>query len=288
MKKNHFFVFLALFVLFFSCNNSDDSGGGLTPLEAETRLNVSYGSNPQQTYDLYLPANRSTSDTKIVMLIHGGAWTAGDKNDMNGTVTMLRTLHPDYAIVNVNYVLANSENYAFPNQFLDIRTIVQKLTSESNDLHIKPEFGMIGTSAGAHLAMMYDYKYDTSNQVKFVADIVGPSDFTDPYYDENFDIPIIVQSLVDPDAYPPGTDYLTELSPVFHVTPASSPTCMFYGNEDPLVPESNGISLKTKLDQFGIDNVLRIYNGGHGDNWSYENITETQNIISDFIGTYLP
>jgi len=288
MKKNHFFIFLVLFVLFFSCNNSDDSGGGPTPLEAETRLNVSYGSNPQQIYDLYLPANRSTSDTKIVMLIHGGAWTAGDKNDMNGTVTMLRTLHPDYAIVNVNYVLANSENYAFPNQFLDIRTIVQKLTSESNDLHIKPEFGMIGTSAGAHLAMMYDYKYDTNNQVKFVADIVGPSDFTDPYYDENFDIPVIVQSLVDPDAYPPGTDYLTELSPVFHVTPASSPTCMFYGNEDPLVPESNGISLKTKLDQFGIDNVLRIYNGGHGDNWSYENITETQNIISDYIGTYLP
>jgi predicted esterase len=62
---------------------------------------------------------------------------------------------------------------------------------------------------------------------------------------------------------------------------------MFYGNEDPLVPESNGTTLKTKFDQFGIENTLRIYNGGHGDNWSFEDLTEAQMIISDYIDNYL-
>lgn len=286
MIKNGIISFFCL-LAFFSCSSDDSSPIDNTPLEAETRLNVPYGNHPQQVYDLYLPANRTTSDTKIVMLIHGGAWTAGDKNDMNGTVAMLQTLHPDYAIVNVNYVLANSENYAFPNQFFDIQTIVNKLTSERNDLHVKPEFGMIGTSAGAHIAMMYDYKYDTNDQVKFVADIVGPSDFTDPFYEENFEIPTIILALVNQNAYPNGTNFIEELSPLFHVSNTSSPTCMFYGTEDPLVPESNGESLKLKLDQFNIDNKLRIYQGGHGNDWSYENLTEAQGIISDYIEMYL-
>lgn len=288
MKKIIFLPLLLLLpLLYWSCSNSDDVSEEEAPLKAQTLLNVSYGANPQQVYDLYLPAGRNTTDTKVVMLIHGGAWTAGDKNDMNYMVSSIQSLHPDCAVLNVNYVLADTEHYAFPNQFNDIQTIVQKITSEKDELHINPEFGMAGASAGAHIAMMYDYKYDLSNQVKFVADIVGPSDFTDPYYEENFDIPLIVQSLVDPDAYPEGTNYLEELSPLFHVNASSSPTCMFYGDEDPLVPESNGSRLQQRLDQFGIDNTLRIYHGGHGDNWSFEDLTEAQNIISQYISDYL-
>jgi len=288
MKKIHWAVCAAfVLVLVYACSDSDDENQNEIPLEAETRNNVSYGSNPQQVYDLYLPANRNSNDTKIIMLIHGGAWTAGDKSDMDGTVAILQSLYPDYAIVNVNYVLADENHYAFPNQFHDIQTIVQKLTSESEELHIKPEFGMIGLSAGAHLALMYDSHFDTNDQVKFGADIVGPSDFNDPFYDESFDIPNLVQVLVDPNAYPQGTDFLTELSPVTHVNSHSSPTCMFYGNADPLVPETNGTTLQEKLNQSGVDNTLRIYNGGHGDNWSYEDMNEMIGIIGDYIEEYL-
>lgn len=288
MKKIPFilYFFLLIFVA-NSCSENDEGGSQDTPLEAETRLNVSYGSDPQQVYDLYLPANRTTTDTKVIFLIHGGGWTEGDKNDMNGTVTLLQSLYPEHAIANVNYVLADADHYAFPNQFLDIQTIVNKITSEREELHIKPEFGMIGVSAGAHIAMMYDYQYDVQNQVKFVADIVGPSDFNDPFYDENFDIPTLIQILADPNAYPNGADFLTELSPVSFVSSASSPTCMFYGTEDPLVPESNGTSLASKLNQFGVENTLRIYQGGHGDNWSFEDVTEMQQIIGDYILNYL-
>ncbi len=287
MKKIPFIFYFFLFLVTNSCSENDEGGSQDMPLEAETLLNVSYGSDTQQVYDLYLPSGRNAVDTKIIMLIHGGGWTSGDKNDMNSTVTYLQSMYPEYAVANVNYILADADHYAFPNQFLDIQSIIHKITSESQELHIKPEFGMIGVSAGAHLAMMYDYKFDTSNQVKFVANIVGPSDFNDPFYEENFDIPTIIQTLTDPNAYPAGTDFLTELSPVSHVSTASSPTCMFYGNEDPLVPESNGTSLESKLNQFGVENTLRIYQGGHGDNWSFEDVTEMQQIIGDYIEEYL-
>src|SRR5690606_20251384 len=133
---------------------------------------------------------RTSASTPVIMLIHGGGWIGGDKSDMNGAVSIIQTLHPDYAIVNVNYVLATNDIPAFPNQFLDIKTIVQKLTAEKEDHQIKPEFGLIGVSAGAHIAMMYDYVYDTNNQVKFVANIVGPTVFTDSFYTQypNFEI----------------------------------------------------------------------------------------------------
>ena len=287
MKKLPFIFYFFLFLVTNSCSENDEGGSQDMPLEAETLLNVSYGPNPQQVYDLYLPSGRNATDTKIIMLIHGGGWTEGDKNDMNGTVALLQSLYPEYAIANVNYVLADADHYAFPNQFLDIQAIVNKITSEHQGLHIKPEFGMIGVSAGAHIAMMYDYQYDVQDQVKFVANIVGPSDFNDPFYDENFDIPTLIQILADPDFYPNGTDILTELSPVSHVSTASSPTCMFYGNDDPLVPESNGTTLESKLNQFGVENTLRIYQGGHGDNWSFEDVTDMQQIIGDYIEEYL-
>lgn len=286
MKKYLFFSVLYVLSL-VSCSSDDSSPIDNTPLEAETRLNVSYGSNPQQVYDLYLPAGRTTTDTKVIMLIHGGGWTSGDKSDMSASVAFLQTLHPGHAIVNVNYVLADAQNPAFPNQFLDIKSIVSKLTAESVELQIKPEFGMVGTSAGAHIAMMYDYKYDTNNQVKFVANIVGPSDFTDPFFVDNFPIEPIIDQLVDEDAYPVGTNFLEELSPVFHVSAIASPTCMFYGNEDPLVPEENGTTLKVKLDANGVENTLRIYNGGHGNDWSNVDLLEAQGIINEYISEYL-
>ena len=181
-------ITISFSILFSSCSSSDDQI--LTDdttviidasLEAAVLTNVSYGDNSQQVYDLYLPEGRTTETTKVIVLIHGGGWTSGDKSDMAASVAFIQTFHPDHAIVNVNYVLASFPNTpAFPNQYFDIRSIINQVTAQSEELQILPEFGMIGVSAGAHLAMMYDYVYDMNDQVKFVINIVGPSDFTDP------------------------------------------------------------------------------------------------------------
>lgn len=282
------FLFAFLFSLILSCSDDDSSGQNIQPLEAKVMMNVSYGTNPQEVYDLYLPAGRTSENTKVIMLIHGGGWTSGDKADMNLLVGQLQTTHPEYAIVNVNYVLANETTYAFPHQFLDLKAIVQKLTSEKEELQIKPEFGMAGTSAGAHLAMMYDNVYDTGNQVKFVIDIVGPTNFEDPFYADTFPLGGILWTLVDQAEYPEGTNYLYELSPINHVGNHTAPTAMFYGTTDPLVPVANATDYQAKLNQFNISNTLRIYNGGHGNDWSQANYAEAWMIFGQYIDQYLP
>lgn len=295
------YLYLLLIAISFSisissCSSSDDEiiTDDITieqpPLEAVTFTNVSYGDDSQQVYDLYLPEGRTAEKTKVVVLIHGGGWVSGDKSDMAASVAFVQAFHPDHAIVNVNYVLADlsSGTEAFPNQYLDIQAVINQITAQSEDLHILPEFGMIGASAGAHLAMMYDYVYDTDDQVKFVINIVGPSDFTDPFYADDPAFNIALGLFVDESQFPEGTNYAVANSPALQVTASSSPTLLFYGNQDPLVPLSNGMQLDSNLNTSNVPHLFTVYEGGHGDDWNEESTLDLTLKSSDYINTYLP
>ena len=266
-------------------DTNDDGSQGLA---AEVLPNVSYVDDSQQVYDIYLPEGRTSDKTKTIVLIHGGGWVEGDKEDMAGYVTLLQANHPDHAVVNLNYRLAVVPNTpAFPQQFYDVRDALTHLTAQSEDYQINPTYGFIGVSAGAHLSMQYDYVYDTTDQVKFVCDVVGPTDFTDPFYADDPEYLIYLDFLVDESEYPGVTDYATEVSPALRVTAASSPTIMFYGNEDPLVPLTNGNTLDAKLSESGVTHSYTVYNGGHGD-WDAISYIDLQSHLSIFIETHLP
>ncbi len=282
---------LILFLVFgiqfsyVSCTKDNDVVTEQTSSE-ETFLNVSYGSNPLQKYDLYLPANRAVEKTKVIILVHGGGWIEGDKADMEFIIPQIKLKHPNHAIVNMNYVLANINTPAFPNQFLDIGAVINKLTAEKNELQILPQFALIGASAGAHISLMYDYVYDIDDQVKMVGDIVGPTNFTDPFYTSDPSFPFLLAALVDESAYPLGTNYAEVLSPALQVSNTSSPTLLFYGNTDTLVPLTNGETLNTALNIAQIDHNFTVYDGGHGD-WAPNDIENMITQINTYVDTYL-
>ena len=296
MKK---FIYLILLLFlgnfaFISCSSDETTEGSeiiiTDPLEAETILNVSYGPNSQQVYDIYLPYGRSTGNTKVIILVHGGGWTGGEKSDMESFVSLIQQYHPEHAIVNINYVLASTNPPfipAFPNQFLDVDTVINQITSQKEDLQVLPEFGLIGTSAGAHISLMYDYVYDTHNVVKMVADIVGPTNFTDPFYADNPLFGLALNIFVDQSAYPLGTNYAEVTSPALQVSNSSSPSILFYGNQDPLVPLTNGELLNDNLSNASITHSFTVYDGGHG-NWDDSSMLNLQVQLSDFINLHLP
>ncbi|WP_310993793.1 alpha/beta hydrolase [Aequorivita marina] len=280
------FLIIAIQFGLTSCSKDTDSVIEETVTEAETFLDVSYGAHPAETYDLYLPKNRATDKTKVIALVHGGGWTTGDKDDVALYIPYLQQKHPDYAIVNINYVLADENTPAFPNQILNIAAVLDKLTDEKKELQILPEFALIGVSAGAHLSLLYDYVYDADDHVKLVADIVGPTDFTDPNYTPSTDLPTLIALMVDESAYPPGTNYVEVLSPALQVSTVSSPSLLFYGNADPLVPLSNAITLNEALNTHEIDHNFNVYEGGHA-NWATNDVDDMLNQISDYINRYL-
>lgn len=265
MKTIHSLLLFSLtFLLIFSCDSDDDStlSSDLNANNYYQELNVSYGNSIHQKFDIYLPANR-TLDTNVMILIHGGGWSAGDKSDMNGFKDFIRSEFPNMAIVNMNYRLADANNQPYPMQINDITSVINYLKQERNFYVIDDDFAFIGVSAGAHLAMLWSYAFDADSNIDMVCSIVGPTNLTDPEYLNNTNPEL--QALLDLYGVDATTDYLEEVSPYHRVTNSAPPTILFYGGQDPLIPTSQGVDMHAKLNDLGVTNEFTLYpNAGHG------------------------
>ena len=282
-------IIVTLTILFISCSSDDDDVViiDVTPLAASQILDVSYGTNSQQKYDIYLPEGRTKETTKVFILIHGGSWVSGDKNDMNEFVNLLKPAFPDYTIVNINYRLASLTTSAFPMQINDIESVISDLKFNTDTYQISNNYGFIGVSAGAHLSMLYSYKFDTSNEVDMVCSIVGPTNFTDTNYINNPDyaqMTLAFQAITGVN-YADNPGYYEDLSPYHVVTSSAPPTILFYGDEDELIPTTQGIEMHAKLNSLGVVNEFTLYEGeGHG--WDGANAIDTNIKLSAFISTH--
>jgi acetyl esterase/lipase len=54
------------------------SAGPSVPPETQVKRNVAYGPDGAQTMDIYLPAH--VQGAPVILMVHGGAWTMGDKS----------------------------------------------------------------------------------------------------------------------------------------------------------------------------------------------------------------
>lgn len=280
--KNLFYLAFIGF-LFFSCSNEDSELNSEPEIiEAYEALDVSYGSDSNQVFDIYLPEGR-TENTKVLFLVHGGSWVGGDKEDMNGVRDYVLQNHPSLGIVNMNYTLAGANSPPIPMQTNDISAVVNYITSNKTSLIISDDIGFIGLSAGAHLSLLWSYANDTNNQVDMVCSIVGPVNFTDPAY-YNSANPVFQSMYIL--FGNPSIPFLESASPYHTATATSPPTLLFYGGQDPLVPNSQGIDLDSQLTNLGVPHEFTFYEEeGHG--WYGQNLTDTFNKISNYINQYL-
>lgn len=280
-KINFLFLFLALYL---GCSKDDTEEQTTTTepevVDAYEALNVSYGSDENQVFDIYLPENR-TNTTKILILIHGGSWVSGDKSDMNTIKTFVSALHPDVGIINMNYTLAGVNNPPIPLQTDDISAVVDYISTNKSSLIVSDDIGFIGVSAGAHLSLLWSYAYDDNDQVDMVCSIVGPANFTDPAYYDNLIYQPIYQLFGNP-----SIEFLESASPYHRATTTSPPTLLFYGGMDPLVPTSQGVDMDTQLTSLGVTHEFHFYpEEGHG--WEGDNLTDTASKISTYIEAYI-
>lgn len=282
MKQLKFLVILWMLLgLFPSCSETNEGPKTQQNLAYKELINVSYGASSDQVFDAYLPKDRSSA-TKVMILIHGGGWNSGDKSRMNDFKNYIRQEFPNLAVINMNYRLATEANPPLPMQMDDITAVVAELKENEADYQVGTELGFMGSSAGAHLSLLWSYHYDTSKQVQMVCSLVGPTNLADDAYinSENEEL----QNLI----YQFGTE-ITDLraaSPLFKATATSPPTLLFYGAQDPLIPNSQGIDLQARLDELNVINEFTLYpNGGHG--WIGEDLFDTSVKLKAFIEMHL-
>lgn len=284
MKLFKLLFILVLPLIIFSCvktsvlNHTD-------VVQSQTTLNVSYGSSPEQTMDIYLPENRNTSSTKYLIIIHGGGWNGGDKTDMTQYADTMRKRLPDYAVFNINYRLALGANL-FPTQENDVKSAVQFIINNSAEYGISQKFALLGASAGAHLALLQGYKYTAQINPKAIVSFFGPTDLIDMYkHPAN---PYVPAGLISVIGKTPTQDSLlyANSSAINFVKNISAPTILLHGGADPLVSASQATMLKTKLDAAGIVNQYVFYpSEGHG--WFGTNLYDSFNKIEAFLRAHV-
>ena len=272
-----FLLILTLFILVFSSCKKDEEPEEDIPV---TMQNVSYGSNAQQKMDVYLPATRSTTTTKVIIMIHGGGWNTGDKADFNEYVDSLKKREPSYAIFNLNYRLANTSEL-FPAQELDIKTAVEFIYNKRQEYKISDKFVLVGASAGAHLALLQGYKYSTPVKPKAIIDFFGPTDLIDMY--NNPPNPLVQPLLLAVTGVTPTANTLyMQSSPINFISSQSPPTMIFHGGVDIVVSPSQSASLDTKLFISGVTHQYVFYPAeGHG--WVGANLIDSFNKIQAFL-----
>ena len=246
-----------------------------------TMLNVSYGNSTQQKMDVYLPAGRSSTATKVIIMIHGGGWNTGDKSDFNEYVDSLKKREPAYAIFNLNYRLAKPPDL-FPAQEQDIKAAVEFIYNKRSEFLISDKFALIGASAGAHLALLQGYKYSTPVKPRAIVDFFGPTDLIELYNNPS-------NSLVQPllvsvtGATPTSNNPLySQSSPINFITSQSPPTMILHGGTDIIVPSAQSDLLNARLISAGVTRQYISYPAeGHG--WVGATLTDSFDKILSFL-----
>ncbi len=289
--KNSFFLALLFVSLFFnSCTKEKNTGNSGS---AQTLFNVAYGSSTAQAMDIYLPANRNTGSTKVIVLIHGGGWTSGDKNDplFLPTVDTLKRRFPDFAIFNINYRLSATPNNLFPAQEMDIKAAVEFIYSKRNEYSISDQFILAGASAGAHLAMLQAYKYNSPVKAKAVVSFFGPGDMLEMYNHPAGGNVLLSILLAQAIGKTPAQDPLiySNSSPIHFISSSTAmPTILLQGGTDPLIDPQQSVALQNKLTAAGIANQYVFYpSAGHGD-WDNSTYSNAYSKIQAFISVHVP
>ncbi len=224
---------------------------------------VSYvdgSSDPYQTLDIQLPEKMS-GRVPVLVFIHGGAWVIGDKTDEELGGTLAAALANGYAVVRVNYRLA--QNAQWPAQIYDCKAAIRFIRANAEKYNLNPEqIAVLGCSAGGHLVQMMGVtngnpefedlsmgNAKTSSDVQAVLSMYGISDVST--WDQSMDLVNIIGNGKDPTTMLLGDNYTKEqalaASPITYVSSNTVPMFVGHGKNDTLVGCEQSITLAEKL-----------------------------------------
>ena len=257
-----------------------------------THADVPYGTHERQKIDLYLA--ESKTPTPLVLYIHGGGFSGGDKRSA-GAESVRAYNAQGWSVAAISYRLTNV--VAAPGQYLDCARALQFLRHHAEKYNLNPKLvASTGGSAGAGTSMwiafhddLADPKSDDpiarqSTRLTCVAVSNGQPSY-DPRYAEKSGIPrpnferhgffrpfhLVEPSNVDtPEAY----RRYEEAAAVTYLTKDDPPALLMYTYANEEVTATSdlglvvhhpklGIALKEQMDKLGIECIVQ-YRGPEG------------------------
>ncbi len=229
---------------------------------------IPYGNDSKQKLDIYLPENYMEQESlDILVFIHGGAYYTGSRYELKDSCTEMARNGLVVAMMDYRLVGANND-YFFKEMFEDVCTSVEKITAVCAAKNIKlDKAAIMGTSAGAHLAMLYAYKMIDQSplDIAFCINYVGPADLADPNFlakedDKRFEgLMALIKKRLGVTKGAEAVPYFKEYSPIEYLKPTSVPTICAYAKNDEIVPFSICESLIAKFEELGCTYTLTVF-----------------------------
>ena len=329
---------VVLFLFLFSCSDNlgNESENVNTGPETRTErptietdknyvpvppsLNVVYKTAPvfdgtaELRMDIYHPTVKKYEKSPLVVCFHGGGWIAGDKSQIMyifaPVISELR--ESGYTVATAQYRYANGSIY-FPSQIEDGIDAILYLKNNADEYNIDTDsIGVLGYSAGAHLAMLSSYataefsaagETETNDiiDIKYCVSAAGP---TKMYGDEpsrySRSTLYLLENLFQ-GTYPEKEEIYKKGSPYFYIDNTENtnanktkkvPLLLIHDENDNVVPYEQSQVMFDKAKETGIPCELLTLRGiWHNIDFSTDYMAspdkdEAVDIILDFICKY--
>ncbi len=240
--------------------------------------------------DLFLPAEKKFAKTPLIILIHGGAWIKGDKNFEKQYYTRNlrdRLQASGFAFISINYRLLNAHTH-LKDQLADVYDAIEWVKENANQYDFDlSNVGVMGESAGAHLALLLAYSDLQKSGIgfKYVLDVFGPTNLNKLLRTNAGWITKTLFRWIQPKLYhlrnellyfmtatdieknkPQVIETAARYSPLAQIDGSDRiPALILHGNKDRVVAFKQSVKLKKKMDQLGIENdLIKVDKGNHG------------------------
>ncbi|OTG99869.1 alpha/beta hydrolase [Acinetobacter sp. ANC 4973] len=124
--------------------------------KTQSLKNIAYGHHPQQAMDVYFPVKALTDKTPapLIVMVHGGAWSRGDKN--NAAVVKNKVDYwtkQNWIFISINYRLV--PDVTVQQQTQDIAEALIYIQKQAPNWHADSKrLVLMGHSSGAHLVSL--------------------------------------------------------------------------------------------------------------------------------------
>ena len=240
--------------------------------EIGTRISdVSYDSGEANKFDLYLPKDNTKENYGLVVYLHAGGFTSGDKKDDEDMLAWLTS--KGYVAAGINYTLRTEDNdKSILSQSNEIKSAIPVVIEEAKKHGYNiDKLTMAGGSAGHCLAMIYAYRdaKDSPVPVVFTFGAVGPSSFFREDWDNyglDKDADEAIEAAAGLFSVMGGVEITTDMikngsyqelmkpvSAYAWIDENSVPTVVAYGKYDRVQPYKGSLRLKKALEDNNID-----------------------------------
>lgn len=228
---------------------------------AELDVAYSRAGGEELKMDVYFPAGESSTPRSAVVVVHGGAWMSGKRQDMAQMAQGLA--EAGFVAATVSYRLA--PKHRWPAMLDDVQTAVRFVRSKASAWNVNPKaIGSAGASAGGHLSLLLGFRETRdpkpaeyaglSSKTQAVFNLFGPTDFRRDFAPSIDSLVEIVLGKKKAEA----AEDIRLACPVEWIDAQSAPVFTVQGDADPLVPFAQAKWLKECLDKKGVKNELRI------------------------------